>query len=559
MDPPGSRRPVLELRPFARQRFWSRPLALAGAPAFSARASRARVGSPLAFLRDGARILRAQLQRALKLPAVAFLRSVFSLQQRIETAFMVSGAAAQLADAALEGASTRDLAEKISKIARSLSGAAGAAVHLRSGIGVQQLGADGEPCSSELAEKALSSGNVEWSSDAAAVPLQVRDELVGALSLCFRGELRDLRPLRPLLARAGAVLAAAERESRKDRFLSLAAHELKTPLTSIKGFSYSLARRLEKGEPSDPRHVQVLERQAERLHSLLEEMLEVSRIETGRFVLHREPCELSELVEASRRSLRRLGADDDVEAEVEPRLPLVADRERIERALTAMVLRARLLGPVRVEARRRGGRAELRVAWSGEPMAEPELRHALEARWEAPQSQRQGLGMALVIARHAAELHGGALRADPDAFVLELPLRLPALEAASSGEGRVLVVDDDEPIARMMAEFLQESGFDADWAGGGRAALEKVRRNAPDVMVLDLRMPGMDGRQLLHEVRALGLSPRVVLFSADRAVAEAARELSCEAFVEKPFAPESLLEAVRRAMKPGRPPSHIGA
>src|SRR5205807_1266285 len=81
------------------------------------------------------------------------------------------------------------------------------------------------------------------------------------------------------------------------------------PLTSIKGFAYSLARRLEKGEPSDPRSVQVLERQAERLHSLLEEMLEVSRIETGRFLLHQEPCEMLELVEASRRSLRRLGAD----------------------------------------------------------------------------------------------------------------------------------------------------------------------------------------------------------------------------------------------------------
>src|SRR5213076_1643047 len=97
-------------------------------------------------------------------------------------------------------------------------------------------------------------------------------------------------------------------ESRKDRFLSLAAHELKTPLTSIKGFSYSLSRRLQKGEPSDPRSVQVLERQAERLHSLLEELLEVSRIATGRFMLDREPCEMVELVESARRSLRRLGA-----------------------------------------------------------------------------------------------------------------------------------------------------------------------------------------------------------------------------------------------------------
>ena len=72
------------------------------------------------------------------------------------------------------------------------------------------------------------------------------------------------------------------------------------------------------------------------------------------------------------------------------------------------------------------------------------------------------------------------------------------------------------------------------------------------MIVLDLRMPDLDGRALLAAVRTLGLAPRVVLFSADREVAAAARELACEAFVEKPFAPESLLDAVRRAQAAGQ-------
>ncbi len=381
---------------------------------------------------------------------------------------------------------------------------------------------------------------MEWGKDSAAVPLCLQEHMVGALSLQFRSGVRDLRPLRPLLTRAAAVLAAAERESRKDRFLSLAAHELKTPLTSIKGFSYSLARRLEKGEPSDPRHVQVLERQAERLHALLEEMLEVSRIETGRFVLHQEPCEVLELVEAARRSLRRLGADADVESHVEPSLPLFADRERVERALTAMVLRGRSLGPVRIDAGRQGVTAEVRVHWTGDPLPDPQ--EALRPHWELPQQQRQGLGMALLIALKAAELHGGSLRAR-------------VAGRGGTTDGRVLVVDDDEPIARMMAEFLAEHGFEADWAGGGRAALLKIKAEPPDAIVLDLRMPEMDGRALLAAVRASGLAPRVVLFSADREVAAAAQELACEAFVEKPFAPESLLAAVRRALAPLLSPS----
>ena len=514
------------------------------------RLSQAHAGSWLAFLRDSARIAKGTARKALHNRVFEFFSRALSFQRRIETAFLASGAAAELADAALAGETTHDLASRIAHIARSLSRGAGAAVHLRGIQGLQRLGADGQACDEDLARRAIATGEVEWSEHAAAVPLAVRDKIVGTLSLLFDGGLHDLRPLYPLLQRAGAVLAAAERESRKDRFLSLAAHELKTPLTSIKGFSYSLARRLERGEPCDPRHVQVLERQAERLHSLLEEMLEVSRVETGRFVLHQEPCEMAELVEASCRSLRRLGADADVDAHVDPALPLVADRERIERALTAMVLRARSLGPVRIDGRRHDGAAVVRVCWSGAPLPDAERIDALQPRWEVEPSHRQGLGMALVIAQRAAHLHGGALSVEANAFVLELPLRAAVLEREGASAGTVLVVDDDEPIARMMAEFLAEHGFVGDWAGGGRAALAKVKAASPDVIVLDLRMPEMDGRALLAAVRALGLRPRVVLFSADREVAAAARELACEAFVEKPFAPESLLAAVRRAFAP---------
>jgi CheY-like chemotaxis protein len=195
------------------------------------------------------------------------------------------------------------------------------------------------------------------------------------------------------------------------------------------------------------------------------------------------------------------------------------------------------------------GHAQVRVSWRGEPLPEPH--RALEPRWEAAPASRQGLGMALVVARRVAELHGGILRAEANALVLSLPLRVPSLEHKGGGEGRVLVVDDDEPLSRMMAEFLAENGFTADWASGGHSALEKVRLRAPDVMVLDLRMPDLDGRGLLLAVRALGLTPRVVLFSADREVANAARELACEAFVEKPFAPDGLLLAVRRVLNPG--------
>ena len=525
-------------------------------PTLPACLAEAPVGSPLAFLRDGASIVAGHLRRlrsGLRARALFDLVArALSLQRRLETAWLSSGAATQLADAALEGESTPELATRIARIARELSGADAAGVYARSPEGLQLIGAAGECRAAAVAEEALTSGRTLRTDGAAALPLRVGDALVGVLALTLDGNHADLRALRPLLQRAGAVLASAEREARKDRFLSLAAHELKTPLTSIKGFSYSLARRLERGEPCDPRHVQVLERQAERLHSLLEEMLEVSRLETGRFHLHQEPCEVHELVDACVRALRRLGIEAGVESSAEPALQLVADRERVERALLAMVSRARAMGrEVRIDGRKSSAHASIRVSWTGTSLSPQDREDAFSPRWEAPQAQRQGLGMALFIAREAALLHGGALHSEPQAFVLVLPLRGPSTEPVGRAvQGTVLVVDDDEPIARMMAEYLGEQGFEADWAQSGAEALAKVERKPPDLIVLDLRMPEMDGRTLLLRIRSLGKTPRVVLLSADREVAAVARELGTEAFVEKPFAPEGLLIEVRRALAP---------
>jgi signal transduction histidine kinase/CheY-like chemotaxis protein len=541
---------------FAAVRNGGKPaLVLASGPGWSTavelRLRQARVGTLLAFLRDGALVVHGFWRKLWRSPVIR--RSLWV--QRLELAWHASGAATQLADAALAGAPTAELATRIARIARELSGAEATAVFGRGPTGPVLFGNDGGIPASDLAARTLQTNSSERRSEgegrAVSVPLRMGNQLVGALVLRFGPDKAvALKPLQALLLRAGAVLAAAEREARKDRFLSLAAHELKTPLTSIKGFAYSLSRRMEKGEGADPRTVEILERQAERLHGLLEEMLEVSRLEMQRFVLHQEPCELGELVESALRSVRRLGAEAEIAVEGEGSLPLLADRERIERAIAAMTLRARSFGtPLTLQLARDDKHAELRVRWVGARLTSHERAQAFEARWEDAQQQRQGLGMGLFIARHCVGLHGGELRADSDALILRLPLRAEPAQKPGGAGGRVLVVDDDEAIARMLAEYLAEHGLAADWAGSGRAALDKIQKGAaPDILVLDLRMPDLDGRALLAQVRRQGFDPRVVLLSADREVASAARELRTDGFVEKPFAPENLLAAVRRAL-----------
>jgi signal transduction histidine kinase len=507
----------------------------------------------LALLRDGLAIVGALFGR---LRRSALLRRTATFSRSLEMTWHASGAATQLADAALAGESIGQLATRIARIARSLCGADAAAVFGRSLQGPVLFGSDGAVPAPDLAARTLKSRQLERRVDQNArmvsLPLRNRDALVGALVLGFDADSPlVLKPLDPLLARAAAVLAAAEREARKDRFLSLAAHELKTPLTSIKGFAYSLARRLEKGEPADPRSVTILERQAERLHGLLEEMLEVSRLEMGRFALHQEPCELGELAQSALRSVRRLGLDSEVTVEGKGSFPLNADRERVERAIGALIQRARALGsPVKVALSREGTRAQLRVSWPDRTLTPAERASAFDPRWEEPQLTRQGLGMALFIARHCISLHGGELACEADALVIRLPLRSEAPQKDAGGRQRVLVIDDDEALARMLSELLGEHGFVADFAPGAQMGLRKLRSSPPDLIVLDLRLRELDGRALLEEIRKAGIDPRVVLLSADRDLAVAAREVHADGFVEKPFAPEALLSAVQRALPP---------
>jgi signal transduction histidine kinase len=424
---------------------------------------------------------------------------------------------------------------------------------------LSELAAEGEPLGDlEPARQALAQGTAQvgeiGSSPSVALPLVHRERPLGVLGLRFSGAMpSDLRHLRPLTARAGTVLAAAEREARKGRFLAFAAHELKTPLTSIKGFAYSLAKRLELGEPIDPKSVGILERQSERLHLLLEELLEVSRIDTGRFVLHPEPCDVGELIASANRVLKRLGSEATIATPEGASQRLRVDRDRVERSLVALALHAHHLGaPLLAELSADGQRMLLRLCWTGPALGAHERESAFEPRWERGREKHQpGLGMGLSLARRVARLHGGELEAEAGCFALSLPLRAPPRRADGSAP-RVLVVDDDQPMAAMLVELLAEHGYAARAAFGGQAALEQLERGpAPDLIVLDLRMPDLDGRAMLREARArLGLSPKVVLLSADRDVKAAARELCATAFVEKPFKPEALLAAVARALEP---------
>src|SRR5207237_7638309 len=121
--------------------------------------------------------------------------------------------------------------------------------------------------------------------------------------------------------------------------------------------------------------------------------------------------------------------------------------------------------------------AQLRVSWPDRTLSPAERASAFDAHWEEPQLTRQGLGMALFIGRHCISLHGGELDCESDALLLRLPLRPQTAQRDAVGGHRVLVIDDDEPLARMLSELLAEHGFVAEPVSGARAALERLRRS----------------------------------------------------------------------------------
>src|SRR5450432_3377338 len=168
---PGSPR-LLDLRPAPRGSSRAVDLDQASSGAGPDAHIEAR-GSWISLMREAGRLAKASVLR------------LFSLQNSIETAFLASGAAVRLADAALEGEPTKELAGRIASIARDLANAAGATVHLRTQDGLQSLASSGEPSSATLATRALQTGLVEWNDGAAAVPLRVRERMVGALSIKF--------------------------------------------------------------------------------------------------------------------------------------------------------------------------------------------------------------------------------------------------------------------------------------------------------------------------------------------------------------------------------------
>ena len=395
-----------------------------------------------------------------------------------------------------------------------------------------------------------------------------------------------------LLRREQAARREAEEANRlKDEFLATVSHELRTPLTAILGWAHMLATGDFDGEYT-ARAVETIYRNARSQAQLVEDILDVSRIITGKMRVDARPVAASPVVRTAIESLRPAVEAKHIRLsqvfDFEPRM-VHADPERLRQVVWNLLSNAIKFTPeggqiaVAVES----GEAETRIVVSDtgkgiEPEFLPYVFDRFRQQDGSTTRQHGGLGLGLAIVRHIVELHGGRVEVGSEGagrgatFTVRLPLADPhppaAEEAEWPGPGppprpehgaseratrtaaieglRVLLLDDEPDTLELLAGLLSRHGAEVRPRANVRDALELVREWRPDVIVSDIAMPGEDGYTFIRQLRALpaaegGTTPAVAL-TAYVGVRERTQVLSSgfQMYVPKPVEPSELLSAL---------------
>jgi signal transduction histidine kinase/CheY-like chemotaxis protein len=340
------------------------------------------------------------------------------------------------------------------------------------------------------------------------------------------------------LAREKAAREEAEEANRlKDEFLATVSHELRTPLTSILGWSNMLlAGRLE-GEAHD-RALDIIHRNAQSQNQLISDLLDVSRIISGKLRLDLRTVELPAVIEAAVEATRPAAEAKGIRltTALDPRSgPINGDADRLQQVVWNLLTNAIKFtdagGEIEVSLRSVDSRVEITVRDTGMGIDPEFLPHIFDRFRQAdPATNRVhgGMGLGLSIVRQLVELHGGTVRAESEGmgkgatFVVSLPFvnfrraperaeRLPLnpishaeLNCPPSLQGlRVLAVDDEADTREMIRAVLEHCKMEVVTAASAAEALEAIERSRPDVLLSDLGMPGEDGYALIAKVRAL--------------------------------------------------------
>lgn len=403
--------------------------------------------------------------------------------------------------------------------------------------------------------------------------------LFSAEDLAFAEELANCAALAVNNARLYREAQQANRT--KDEFLATVSHELRTPLSAILGW-VRLLRMSKMAEDKRAHGLETIERNARAQAQLIEDLLDVSRIISGKLRLELRAVDLIAVIEAAADAVRLAADSKGVRLELlldNTAASATGDAGRLQQVVWNLLSNAVKFtdkgGSVTVRLTRVDSRAEIEVEDTGRGIETAFLPHVFEMfRQEDATSTRAygGLGLGLAIVRHLVELHGGTVAADSPGLHRGSTFRvsLPVAVAARGGRGddelvpasplsipmpsldglRVLLVDDEEDARTLLTEILQARGATVTAVASAGAALTAVAAQPPDIIVSDIGMPGSDGYSLIRKVRELLRGapkpiPAVALTAYAR-MEDRTRALMAgfSSHVTKPVEPEELLVVV---------------
>jgi PAS domain S-box-containing protein len=411
----------------------------------------------------------------------------------------------------------------------------------------------------------------------------------------YEAAQRAAEERKDLLESERLARAEAERTSQmKDEFLATLSHELRTPLSAILGWAQVL-RRGTRDAADLQKGLTTIERNARAQAQLIEDLLDMSRITSGKVLLDMQTLAPAVFIDAAVETVRPAAEAKNIRLEkhYEADAGMIAgDPARLQQVIWNLLSNAIKFTPrdglVQIHVRRAAGSVEIAVTDSGAGIAPEFITHVFERFRQGDASttrQHGGLGLGLSIVKHLIEQHGGTVRVASDgegrgaSFTMELPAATPQLIAARPDRApysppspltpdivlrdlsrvKVLVVDDEPDARDLIKRILSDCNAIVTTAPSARAALAAFGEARPDVLVSDLGMPDMDGFELLAQVRALGSAaggnlPAVALTAFARSEDRLrALEAGFAAHISKPVEPSQLIATVAKMVGPPAP------